>query len=325
MSRIIIIGAGAVGGVVGGRLHLAGHEVVLVARGAHADALASEGLCLRSPDGEDLVRVPVVRSVDELAIQPSDILFLAVKTQDCAPLLDRLASIAPPDVTIACAQNGLESERMALRLFANVVGVYLYVYHAHLSPGVVDCHTAPSPGVIDVGRYPAGTDQRAEALAAALRDAGFDSVARDDIMAWKRGKLIMNTGNAIGAVCATPGAFADLGGRARQEAMDCYDAAGLPYLKPAELIARGKALGAPTLVAGRPFPNGSTAQSLARGAAAAEGDYLNGEIVLLGRTHGVATPANLALQRLVRRAVDARGGEGTLSEADVRLAFEQAS
>jgi 2-dehydropantoate 2-reductase len=271
------------------------------------------------------VGVPVARSVDELAFRPNDIIFLAVKTQDCLPLLDRLASLAPPEVTIACAQNGLESERLALRFFANVLGVYLFVYHAHLSPGVVDCHTAPSPGVIDVGRYPEGIDERSEALAAALRDAGFDSEARDDIMAWKRGKLVMNTGNAIGAICATPAALNDLRDRAQEEAFACYEAAALPYLKPARLIVRGKAVGVPTLVAGRPFPNGSTAQSLARGAAAAEGDYLNGEIVRLGRAHGVATPVNLALQRLVRRAADAQEGEGTMSEAEVRQAVAQAS
>jgi 2-dehydropantoate 2-reductase len=325
LSRTIIIGAGAVGGVIGGRLALAGHDVVLVARGAHYEAIARDGLRLRNPDSDELVRVPVVRSVADLSIEASDTIYLGMKTQDCAPVLDQLASLAPPEVTIACAQNGIESERLALRFFAHVYGVYLYVYHAHLSPGVVDCHTAPCPGVIDLGRYPAGADARAEALASALVSAGFDSIARDDIMVWKRGKLVFNTGNAIGAVCATPGELADLMDRARQEAAACYDAASLPFAVASELIERGQALGAPTLVAGQPFPNGSTAQSLARGLVAAEGDYLNGEIVLLGRIHGVPTPVNLALQRLVRRAVDARAGEGTLSAAEVREAVAQAS
>ena len=57
--RFIVMGAGAVGGVVGGRLAEHGHDVVLVARGAHHDAIAAHGLLVRSPD--DAVRVPVQR------------------------------------------------------------------------------------------------------------------------------------------------------------------------------------------------------------------------------------------------------------------------
>ena len=63
MSRYIIFGAGAVGGLIGARLHRAGHDVTLIARGANLQALAEKGLKLRTSDGEDLVPVAVAASI----------------------------------------------------------------------------------------------------------------------------------------------------------------------------------------------------------------------------------------------------------------------
>jgi len=76
-----------------------------------------------------------------------------------------------------------------------------------------------------------------------------------------------------------------------------FDAAGLPYASLAESEARYAAVH-PRPIEGAKRAGGSTWQSLARGARSLETDYLNGEIVLLGRLHGVATPVNALLQRL---------------------------
>ena len=70
-------------------------------------------------------------------------------------------------------------------------------------------------------------------------------------------------------------------------------------------------------VEGTARPGGSTFQSLVRGATTLEGDDLNGEIVLLGRLHGVATPVNAMLQRLARRLVSERIPPGSLSLAEL--------
>ncbi len=81
--RYIIIGAGAVGGAIGGRLAGAGHEVVLVARGAQRAALTEHGLRLKVPDGESTYRLPVVEGPAELGeLRADDVLVLTVKTQD---------------------------------------------------------------------------------------------------------------------------------------------------------------------------------------------------------------------------------------------------
>src|SRR5947208_7966753 len=86
--RYIIIGAGAVGGSIGGRLAGAGHEVVLVARGAHYANLRGFGLHLRVPDGSYTYRLPTVDGPAGLGeLRPDDVLVLAVKTQDTAAAL----------------------------------------------------------------------------------------------------------------------------------------------------------------------------------------------------------------------------------------------
>jgi len=88
-----------------------------------------------------------------------------------------------------------------LRLFGNVYGVCVMLPTSHLAPGAVVAHSAPVPGILDIGRYPHGTDSTAEAAAGVLRSAGFESVPRPDIMRWKYSKLLMNLGNAVEALC----------------------------------------------------------------------------------------------------------------------------
>ena len=82
--RFVVVGAGAVGGVVGGRLAQHDHDVVLVARGDHGQAIAADGLLIRSPDDEVRVPVPVVSHPSELTLTGDDVVLLAVKGQDTA-------------------------------------------------------------------------------------------------------------------------------------------------------------------------------------------------------------------------------------------------
>src|SRR5438552_8414080 len=85
--RYIVIGAGAIGGTIGGRLAASGHEVVLVARGPHLDALRAKGLILATPDGTVTLDIPAVAGPGELDLREDDVLLLATKTQDAEPLL----------------------------------------------------------------------------------------------------------------------------------------------------------------------------------------------------------------------------------------------
>ena len=180
--RFVVFGAGAVGGVVGGRLAEHAHDVVLIARGTHYEAIRAAGLLIESPEAVTRVDVPVVQHPAQIQWTADDVVLLAMKTQDTLPALSDLRVAAPPEVPIVCLQNGVENERLASRWFANVYGVCVMCPTAHLTPGVVQAWSAPTTGILDIGRYPAGVDAVSAAIAAAFCASTFCAAARADIM-----------------------------------------------------------------------------------------------------------------------------------------------
>jgi 2-dehydropantoate 2-reductase len=311
--RFVVVGAGAIGGVVGGRLAQHGHDVALVARGPHLAAMAADGLLIRSPEGEVRVRPPVAHHVDELGLGPDDVVLLAVKGQDTRAAIDGI----PADTPVVSLQNGVANERELLRRFARVYAVPVMLPALHLVPGVVDASSAPVTGILDVGRYPSGVDRTAERIAAAFAASGFSSVARADAMRFKWSKLVLNLGNAIEACCG-PGAWGSpLYGRAAAEGRAAIDAAGIDAASDEEDAARRGDLVRMRPIAGERRPGGSTWQSLQRGAGTLEVDLLNGEIVLLGRLHGVPTPVNELLQRTANDLARRGGAPGSIPVADL--------
>jgi len=315
--RFVIYGAGGIGGVIGGRLHQAGHDVVLVARGEHLVALRERGLTLRTPAETVVLPVPAVARPAEAALRGGDVVILAMKTQDTVDAVAELARVAPPDVAVACAQNGVANERMALRSFADVYGIAVMLPASHISPGVVDAWSTPVTGMLDIGRYPAGVDAAAEAISGALAGATFSSEPRPDIMRWKYRKLVVNLGNAVEALSGSAGRSTPLLERAVAEAEAVLDAAGIDRASHDEDMARRGELLRIRPIDGERREGGSSWQSLTRGVGTIETDYLNGEIVLLGRLHGVATPVNELLQRLAREAAAAGRQPGGMSADDV--------
>ncbi|HMC70305.1 MAG TPA: 2-dehydropantoate 2-reductase, partial [Mycobacteriales bacterium] len=164
--RYVVVGAGAVGGTVGGRLHDAGRDVVFVARGEHAAAMRANGLRLALPDRVATVRVPVLQSVRETTLGDDDVVLLATKSQDtAAALADIEVAAAGHEVPIACVQNGVANERMALRRFVNVYGVVVMLPAVLLEPGRIDAQGHPFSGLLDIGRMPVGTDAMAARIA----------------------------------------------------------------------------------------------------------------------------------------------------------------
>lgn len=199
--RYIIYGAGAVGGVIGGRLFQAGRDVVLIARGAHLDAIRANGLTLESPDARDTLAIPAVAAPGELTLGANDVVVLAMKSQDTPGALSALEAAGGAECALLIAQNGVENERAALRRFARVYTTTVMLPSTHLEPGVVQANSAPMSGILDVGRYPSGADAVAEAICADLAASTFSSHPEPDVMAWKYQKLLLNLGNAIQAIC----------------------------------------------------------------------------------------------------------------------------
>ena len=299
--RYVIYGAGAVGGAIGARLFQHGHEVVLVARGAHHDAVADRGLVLESPDGVVTLPVPVTRSPAEAEVRSDDVVLLAMKTQDTATALHDLADAVDGPVPVVCVQNGVENERLALRLFPDVYGICVMLPATHLEPGLVQVESTPLTGILDIGRYPEGTDELTRTVAADLSGATFSSLPNEAIMRFKRAKLLLNLVNAIEALSGPELRGSDLHRRAIAEASACFAAAGLDVASEEDDRARRGDLLQRKPIRGQLRGGGSTWQSFARGTGSIETDHLNGEIVLLGRLYGVPTPVNETLQRLARQ------------------------
>jgi 2-dehydropantoate 2-reductase len=293
--RYVIYGAGAVGAVVGALLDRQSNDVVLIARGAHLEALREDGLRLRTPSEELRVEVPVVETPAQAELESGDVCVLAMKTQDTQPALEELARCASEDIAVVCCQNGVQNERLALRHFERVYGVYVYLPADHLAPGVITNYFDGPAGLLDLGLYPSGHDETARSIAADLSHAGFASRALDQVMPWKYTKLLSNLGNAIEALCGTRDH--DLHTQAQKEALACYEAAGIDYVLSEIQSERLSVLPELSPVDGKTRKGGSSWQSLVRNTGTIETDYLNGEIVLLGRLYGVPTPVNAALAR----------------------------
>jgi 2-dehydropantoate 2-reductase len=322
MARYIIIGAGAVGGTIGGRLFEAGHDVVLVARGAHLEALRAKGLRLLTPDTERTLPVPSVAGPEELTPRPDDVLILATKTQHSVAALEpwtgyRHAETGQPPIILA--QNGVANEPLALRRFARVYGMCVWLPAVHLEPGAIEAHGVPVSGVLHLGRYPEGADDFIRAVADDLEKSGFRAPVGDAVMRWKYAKLLGNLGNAVEALTGPieGGEAEALLGRVRAEGVAVLDAAGIAYMSQEEQAPLRAGLRSEQPNGGARRPGGSSWQSLARQSGNVEADYLNGEIVLLGRLHGVPTPCNETLQRLVTLAARDRRAPGSLSVAEL--------
>jgi 2-dehydropantoate 2-reductase len=320
--RVVVLGAGGIGGSIGARLHQAGYDVALIARGAHGEAIREHGLTLETPEERVTLRIPAYAHPREVTWREDDVVVLAAKSQDTEEAARDLYAAAGR-IPVVSAQNGVANERTLARWFDEVHGMCVMMPTAHLEPGVVQAHSVAATGILDLGSFPDGTDEVDESVAAALRAARFECVARPDIMRWKYRKLVNNLGNAVQALC---GRVLDA-----EEARDALDlltgeaeavfaAAGIdPVTDQEDDVRRGDHLQLRP-IGDQPRAGGSTWQSLTRGSGV-ETDFLNGEIALLGRLHGVPTPANERIQALMADAADRRRAPGALGVADLLTAL----
>ncbi len=319
--RFVVFGAGAIGGLVGARLFQHGSDVTLIARGDHARALAS-GLVLEAPDESVTLPIPVVTEARGVTWTDDTVVLLAVKGQNTEEALAQLVLVAPPETAVVCMQNGVENERRVLRRFPHTYAMCVMCPATHVRPGVIQAHSAPVSGLLDLGRYPAGVDEAAHAIAGALDATTFQSVARPDIMRWKYRKLLMNLANAVEALSGPAGRGSALALEAQREGGAVLEAAGIAVASVEEdRVRRGNYLQMRNTSSGE-WRGGSSWQSLQRGTGSIEADFLNGEIALLGALHDVPTPVNALLQRLAAEAAATGRAPGSWSIDELSAAAE---
>jgi 2-dehydropantoate 2-reductase len=210
--RILVVGAGAVGGYFGGRLAAAGRDVTFLVREARAAALARDGLVIRSPRGDLTLPTPrVVRAGD--TAEPFDLVLLSCKAYS---LDDAIASFAPfvgPDTRILPLLNGMRHlDVLDARFGPERVLGGLCVIAATLDRNQHIVHLNDAHG-LSFGARSDGAAAFARAVADVLTGAGFDATPRDDILArmWEKWVFLATLAasttlmrGAVGDILAAP-------------------------------------------------------------------------------------------------------------------------
>lgn len=289
--RIAVIGAGAVGCYYGAKMLRAGHEVTLVGRQVHVDAINERGLFLESASFTGFI--PAQATTDVAALAPPDLVLFAVKSGDTDSTARALKPILRPDTIVLSLQNGVDNpERLRAILDQPVIAAAVYVAAEMTGAGRVKHN---GRGELIIGR-----SADSEALANMLCAAEVPTSVADNIEAVQWTKLITNCAyNALSAVAGISyGEMFKVDGTQAvvtnvvHECTSVARACGVSF--PADLLKN--VLG---LAANMPDQLSSTAQDLARGKPS-EIDFLNGYIVRKGAEHGVPTPTNQALLVMVK-------------------------
>ena len=321
--RYIIYGAGGIGGGIGAQLFQHGHQVILICRGEHLATIQRRGLTLKTPHKSLTLKIPAVGHPSQISFHDQDVVLLSMKSQDTEQALCDLYQAADDTLPVVCVQNGVDNERMAARRFRHVYGMVVWMPGTYLEPGVVLNHAVPVGGVLDAGRYPSGVDELITQVTADLTQSGFSAQPEPDIMRWKYTKLLGNIRNALQAACGLDARSTQFGRAVRAETRACYAAAGIAFAPEEELQARVRSQLKLVEIEGQPRSGGSSWQSLQRGLPTIEADFLNGEVVLLGRQHGVPTPYNRVLQRVANHMAVTGQAPGSYSVEELQKLVDE--
>ena len=320
--RVLVVGAGAIGMLVGGKLALAGHAVTLVARPALAEHVRREGLRLVGAEGARVARnLNIATSVADAASVPFDWLALTVKAYDVETAAHEIAAAFPTPPTVVTFQNGVGSEEIVQRLLPAAPLVAASVTIPVSVPAVGHIETrkkgglgiAPVRPTTDDGRRMTESHQE---VAEELRQAGFVVRPYTDYRAMKWSKLLGNMmANASAAILDLPPGeiYADprlfrLEVAALREAVAVMHAWGIPAVSLPGLLSgllppALRYLPLPVLQrilqrmvsSGRGGKMPSLHLDLAAGKGKSEVQFLNGAVVEWGERKGVPTPVNRLL------------------------------
>ena len=292
--KIAVMGAGAVGCYYGALLARAGHEVTLIARPAHVQAITQAGgLWLQTDAGQECI--PVHASTEASAVRGAQWVLFCVKSTDTESAGLAMAAHLDAGAVVLSLQNGVDNaERLQAILGRPVLASVVYVASAMTAPGQVR-HLGRGELVLAPGPDSA-------AIASALHSAGIPTEISANVAGALWVKLVLNcVYNPLSAITRLPyGAIMDSPGLDVVQVMT-------DIVRECQAVAQARGVVLPpdilatTLALARTMPQqlSSTAQDLARGKRS-EIDYLNGFIVRQGAALGIATPANRLLHTLVR-------------------------
>ncbi|UUZ70582.1 2-dehydropantoate 2-reductase [Polaromonas sp. P1(28)-13] len=290
--KVAVMGAGAVGCYYGGMLARAGHEVVLITRPQHVEAIERDGLRMETKTFDEHVRLAA--STDPSSVQSAQLVLFCVKSTDTESAGAQIRPHLAPDALVLCLQNGVDNAdrlRSVLPQHA-VAAAVVYVATEMAGPGHVRHHGR--------GELVIEPSSASEAVAQALIGAGVPTEISGNVRGALWAKLILNCAyNAVSAITQLPYGKTVQGEGVKDVMRDvvaeCLAVAQADGVQvPGDVDAAIRKI-AETM----PSQFSSTAQDLARGKRS-EIDYLNGLIVRRGEALGIATPANRVLWALVK-------------------------
>ena len=311
--RIIVFGAGAIGSIIGGYLHRSGQETILVCSSAHAEAISRNGLKINRVQGEQVIKMPAVESVDRIDFREDDIIFLTMKSFDTAPAIELIGECAA-DVVAVCFQNGVRNEAIAAEKFKRTYGRIVSLSAKYLKPGEV---THVSGNNLGIGLYPDGLDQTVENLSKLLNRAGFSVTPYSDIMAAKWSKLFLNLSNALFGITGLSvfegmksQSFRFFMADIIEEAFAVIQAEGIEIVSPSwhqppeKMIDSLRGPGDHQMGRDGEDRRPSTWQDLYLKRGRTEVEYFNDEIARLGLKHNIPTPFNSLMVRIINQMAD---------------------
>ena len=292
MTRIAMMGSGAVGGYFGGRMAAAGCDVTFIARGRHLEAIRERGLRVESAVLGD-IRVHPARAIEDPgAVGVMDCVIVCVKLWDTAAAAAAMRPMVGPATTILSLQNGVENDALE-RAFGSsrLLGAVAFIGCAIEAPGVIR-HVGAMQRVV-AGELGGGSSARVEGLLESLRRGGIDASSSDDIQRTIWEKFVF----LVGLSAATTLKRAPLG-----QVREDPQARGvlLGAMRETAAVARARGIALPVGFArGRfefaaglsPEMTSSMQTDLERGNRL-ELQWLSGAVVRFGREAGIPTPLN---------------------------------
>jgi 2-dehydropantoate 2-reductase len=316
--KIAIIGAGAIGGLVGARLALAGEDVTFIVRGANLRALRTHGIKLIEADGRERVARHVRATDDYTEAGPQDVVILAMKAHQVEGVADDVGQLFGPDTVVVTMQNGIPfwyfhghggalagtqlhsvdpTGRVSAAIPAErIIGSVVYPASDLVAPGVIR-HTEGDR--FPLGELDGSTSERVQRVAAVFERAGFKAPVLADIRAeiWLKlwGNLTFNPISALTHamlvdICRFP-QTRELAAQMMTEAQDVAHKLGITFrvtldkrIAGAEKVGKHKTSMLQDVEAGR----------------APEIEALVGSVVELARLTGTPAPRTEAVYALVR-------------------------
>ena len=329
--NVVVLGAGAMGSVLGGLLALQKHDVLLVCRAQHAGAIDENGgLRLRSTTGDYFAQLTASTQLTADHFSDKTFVLVTAKSYDTEACIEQLSSVAPSDIPLVCFQNGISNEEKLATKFEVVYGGVCRMTCSMIQSGNASFRGF---GRIVIGRYPKGSDAFVRQLVKAFETAGCKACVSRNITNDKWLKLAVNSQSTFHAIIDPrdhdANEFHELKVSILEEARRVLKA---HKVRPRSCDGKDQTIDEVIADLQRPRAlrhstgmkvNNSTWQNLYLKRDRIENEFFHGPIIDLGRKYEMPVPYNEVALEMVEKSHREGLGPGALRLSDVLKAIEE--